>query len=147
MRLQILERLKTKQVKKVQKCWICNKNVANSGEHKIKAAEIRKLMGNKRFDGFYKGEENKLITIENSKDKNLKFPKVICDECNNNKTAQSDKAYTDFVSFITDNYDSLHAQRKIDFKEIYGENWSKRKIELYRYFAKHFLMKEFPILI
>jgi hypothetical protein len=121
----------------MQKCWICNLNEANSGEHKIKASDIRKLMGDKKFDGFFKIEGEDFITINNSKHKSLKFPKIICDDCNNRLTGQPDASYDDFVSYIMNNYDGLISEMKIDFKEIYGENWRMRKIDLYRYFVKH----------
>lgn len=127
----------------MQKCWICNINDANSGEHKIKASEIRKLMRSNKFDGFYKSGDNEPVTINTSKHKTLKFPKIICDDCNNYKTAQADNSYNDFVSYIGDNYESLVSTRKIDFKEIYGNNWRKRKIDLYRYLAKHAGCKTF----
>jgi hypothetical protein len=127
----------------MQKCWICNLNEANSGEHKIKASDIRKLMGDKKFDGFFKIEGEDFITINNSKHKSLKFPKVICDDCNNRITGQSDNSYDDFISYVTNNYDDLVADMKIDFKKIYGENWQKRKADLYRYLAKHAGCKTF----
>lgn len=127
----------------MQKCWICNHNNANSEEHKIKASEIRRLMGNKNFDGFYKTNDNEPITINNSKHKSLKFPKIICDDCNNRKTAQADSSYKDFVVYIENHYDDLLSKKNIDFKEIYGKEWHTQKINIYRYFAKHAGCKTF----
>jgi len=127
----------------MQKCWICNLNEANSGEHKIKASDIRKRMGDKRFDGFFKIVGEDFITINNSKHKSLKFPKIICKDCNNRITGQADDSYDDFVSYIINNSDEVISEMRIDFNEIYGEDWRKGKTDLYRYLVKHAGCKTF----
>lgn len=76
------------------KCWICQNNDANSEEHKFKASDIRRQFG-KSFDAIYYDGEN-LHSFNSPKDKLIKFPKVICIDCNNNQTRNADIAYTEF---------------------------------------------------
>ncbi|MDR2948830.1 MAG: hypothetical protein LBV71_06440 [Prevotella sp.] len=120
----------------MQKCWICNENQANSGEHKIKASEIRKLMKGKKFNGFYINESG-LTSINTSKDRVLKFPQIICDFCNNELTKPADDAYNEFLSYVLNSYDEIAASSKIDFMNIYGTKWKQKKIDFYKYIAKH----------
>lgn len=114
-------------------CWICG-NIADSEEHKFKASDLKRAMG-KKFDGYYiRGE---IIKISSYKDKRLKFPKVICTECNNNLTRPHDNAYDKFVKFCFLNHEKLLEIPVIDYQEIYGVNWMEEKANLYRYYVKH----------
>ena len=117
----------------MKKCWICG-NIANSGEHKFKASDLKRTYG-KKFDGYYIGEEE--IEINSYKEKVLKFPKIICQNCNENRTRPHDDAYDIFIKYTQNNYDKLLNFKVLDFNDIYGNNWREMKIHLYRYFAKH----------
>lgn len=114
-------------------CWICG-NFADSEEHKFKASDIKKAMGKKIEAHYICGN---VIPISSYKDKNLKFPKVICTNCNNNLTRPHDDAYDKFVSFCFDNHEKVLKNQVINFEEIYGINWEEEKTNLYRYYAKH----------
>ncbi|WP_407484622.1 hypothetical protein [Elizabethkingia miricola] len=116
------------------KCWICNINEANSEEHKFKASDIKRNFG-KKFEGIY--YNGGVHSFTSDKDKNIKFPKIICIDCNNNKTRRADDAYTEF----TENYEAINSEieckGRINFEKIYGDCWNIKKLDLYRYFAKH----------
>ncbi len=114
------------------KCWICGEK-ANSEEHKFKASDIKRNYG-KKFEAYYISETPK--SIKSYKDKNLKFTKVICQNCNNNLTRPHDDAYDNFVKYCETNFNKLNDLKLIDFKEIYGDDWKDQKINLFRYFAK-----------
>lgn len=114
-------------------CWICG-NTADSEEHKFKASDLKKSLG-KKINGFYINGD--VIEINSYKDKVLKFPKVICINCNNNLTRPHDDAYDKFVKFCFENHDEILKTRNINFEDIYGENWELEKVNLYRYYAKH----------
>ncbi len=114
-------------------CWICG-NIADSAEHKFKTSDLKKSLG-KKINGFYISRN--IIEINSYKDKVLKFPKVICINCNNNLTRSHDDAYDKFVEFCLENHEEILISRNINFEKIYGENWELEKLNLYRYYAKH----------
>lgn len=115
-------------------CWICG-DIADSEEHKFKASDLKRYHG-KKMNAFYiKG--NEAIKLDSFKDKNLKFDKVICTNCNNNLTRPHDDAYDKFVKYCTENKEQILKNRIINFEEIYKNNWKLEKIDLYRYYAKH----------
>lgn len=114
-------------------CWICGKT-ADSEEHKFKASDLKKSHG-KKMNAFYINGD--VIQINSYKDKILKFPKVICINCNNNLTRPHDDAYDKFVNFCFENHEEILKTRNINFEDIYGKNWELEKENLYRYYAKH----------
>jgi len=114
-------------------CWICSK-IADSEEHKFKASDLKRYHG-KKMDAYYISGD--AVKIDSYKDKILKFPKVICINCNNNLTRPHDNAYDKFVDYCFKNNRYILATRALDFEEIYGENWKQEKSNLYRYYAKH----------
>ena len=119
----------------MEKCWICG-GIANSKEHKFKASDIKRAFG-KKFDAFlFNGDE--VQEFNSYKDDIIQFPKVICVDCNNNKTRKHDNAYDEFVIYAYKNQKKILRERKIDFQDVYGEElWLEKKIDLYRYYAKH----------
>lgn len=114
-------------------CWICG-DIADSEEHKFKASDLKKFHG-KKMEAFYVSGE--AIKLESYKDKILKFPKVICINCNNNLTRPHDDAYDKFTDFCFKNNRQILEIPIINFEDIYGINWQEEKANLYRYYAKH----------
>ncbi|AZA92969.1 Uncharacterised protein [Chryseobacterium nakagawai] len=117
------------------KCWICQNNEANSEEHKFKASDIRRQFG-KSFDAIYYDGENS-HPFNSPKDKLIKFPKVICIDCNNNQTRNADIAYTKFFESTDLINNMIETTNQINYQEIFGNDWKMSKMNLYRYFAKH----------
>lgn len=114
-------------------CWICG-NIADSEEHKFKASDIKRYHG-KKIDAYYiSGGVTKLNSY---KDKSLKFPKVICINCNNILTRPHDDAYDQFIDFCYKSYSKILELPILNFEMIYGESWQTKKADLYRYYAKH----------
>ncbi|MEQ8574866.1 MAG: hypothetical protein RIB63_12430, partial [Fulvivirga sp.] len=118
------------------KCWICNKNEANSREHKFKASILKKTYGKKYDkDEMLYGNTDSIYEIESFKSDFLKFPKVICSECNNELTKSHDDSFDIFINYIDTSGVDL-SKGNIDFEKVYGTNWIQEKRNLYRYFAK-----------
>lgn len=116
------------------KCWICNLNEANSEEHKFKASDIKKNFG-KTFEASY--FNGVLQDFTSYKDKIIKFPKVICIDCNNNKTRDADDAYNMFFESLDIINRDIESGQGINYPNVFGDQWKNKKIDLYRYFAKH----------
>ena len=118
-------------------CWICNKNKADSREHKFKKADLKKAY-NKNNDLVYgQGIDSKHQYLQSVDSRFVKFDKVICHTCNTNITKKSDEAYDIFSNYIDLNYDYLLSNKHLDFNEIYPNHALEKKLSLYRYFAKH----------
>lgn len=122
-----------------QKCWICG-GEANSEEHKIKSSDLRRHFGKRYSDEnplLYIKKDEPFVPLKNYKAKEVKFPKVICVECNNNRTKPHDNAYDEFVKYISENFEEMYSQSYINYFDVYGDDWKEKKKHLYRYYAKH----------
>ena len=117
------------------KCWICQINEANSGEHKFKATDIKRNFGKKNINALYISQD--IFEINKYKDDKLKFEKLICIPCNEKNTRPHDNAYDIFIEYCNSNHNQLLKSANINFENIYGENWRTEKSNLYKYFAKH----------
>lgn len=124
-------------------CWICGTRPADSAEHKFKASDLRRIMGE---DGelIHFDQDGSQTTIRGKsgikRDRfgKLKFPPVICKHCNNSATYEHDRAYDKFVEYLADNHNKLQNSRAIDFFLVYGDKWIEEARNLARYSVKHF---------
>jgi hypothetical protein len=76
-------------------CWICRKNSADTGEHKIKRSDLRAILGKHPQGGpFYYHDPHRANCIVQSIDaKIMKSPVPICADCNNARTQPHDLAW------------------------------------------------------
>jgi len=118
-------------------CWICKEHKANSGEHKFKSSQLKQMHGKKFSEEIIYGNDNKELKLEGPNNKKVKFPKVICEHCNNNITSSHDKAFDKLIDWSYSNFQSLKANRFIDFGQVYGNDWVEQKRNLFKYMAKH----------
>src|SRR5260370_22158967 len=76
-------------------CWICNRNEANSGEHKTKRSDLLAVLGKptqaKPF--YYHDLEQKNRPVKSLDAQILKSPVRICAECNTTRTQPHDRAW------------------------------------------------------
>ena len=119
------------------KCWICENNEADSGEHLILHSVLRsgfKGVSQKSPVYFHnkKGPNKKVGSF--TKDR-FKFPKVICTDCNNSKTQNHDKAFLKFYNYMQDNKLRILRNRRVDISKIYKDS-SLSENDLYLYFLK-----------
>ena len=122
------------------KCWWCNQE-GNSGEHKFKRTDLVAEFGETFKDSedypvLMKNE--KQIKLQSSKSKYVKFPKILCDNCNNNRSQDFDLSYSLIINSLIKDHLFYEKQEHIDFKTIFGEKWKKGKLDFYSYFVKHF---------
>lgn len=68
-------------------CWICGKHLANSGEHKFKSSLLKKMHGKQFMSQIIYSNDKKELKLEGPNSKKVKFPKVICETCNNSVTS------------------------------------------------------------
>jgi hypothetical protein len=82
---------------KVALCWICNRNQANSGEHKTKRSDLLDVLGQPTQQApFYFHQQAKQNRPIGSLDaKILKSSARICTNCNSARTQPHDRAWED----------------------------------------------------
>ena len=76
-------------------CWICNKNTANSGEHKTKRSDLLAVLGKPtQAEPFYYHDLEKRNRLLKGLDARiLKSPARICADCNSARTQPHDRAW------------------------------------------------------
>ena len=76
-------------------CWICNRNEANSGEHKTKRSDLLAVLGEPtQEEPFYFHDlERRNRPVKSLDAKILKAPTRICTECNTTRTQPHDRAW------------------------------------------------------
>ena len=76
-------------------CWICNRNEANSGEHKTKRTDLLAVLGKPTQEApfYYHDMERPNRLVKSLDAKILKAPIHICSECNTTRTQPHDRAW------------------------------------------------------
>lgn len=117
------------------RCWICG-SVANSGEHKAKASDVRSLIGtptNKIPFHLRMGDQKfKLQGVDVDL---LKWGQKICSNCNNSVSAPYDKAWEKLSSFLQKHPNGLPS---VNIKTVYGLDYVEQCLNTYLYFVKQF---------
>jgi hypothetical protein len=105
-------------------CWICG-GPADSGEHIFKARDLKRLFDSAGYAPddlpfYFHGEGHN--RIPGPKSKRMKYPRLICADCNNDKTSGFDRAYdrlSDWFMAQQGNYAITH----MDFREVYDADY------------------------
>jgi hypothetical protein len=76
-------------------CWICNRNEANSGEHKTKRSDLLAVLGKPTQETpfYFHDLEKPNRPVKSLDAKILKSPVRICADCNNARTQPHDRAW------------------------------------------------------
>jgi hypothetical protein len=118
-------------------CWICGV-AADSAEHVFKARDLKRLFDADGYDSeklpFHFSHDG-YSRIQGPKSKKMKYLKVICQKCNNDRTSDFDKAYDQFSDWCETNQ-SAYGMNQMNLREIFGENYSEGIDKLRRYCAK-----------
>lgn len=120
-------------------CWWCG-NAADSDEHKYKKADLVKEFGKGPYNGkdeLARGIEGKLRKIQGPNSKEVKFEKVLCQSCNNERSQPFDNTYDVFTEYLRSNEKDIIAAKHFKFSEMFDVDWKNQKLNLYRYYVKH----------
>jgi hypothetical protein len=126
-----------------QKCWICEINEADSGEHVLKKSVLDFILGkpsptNKRFISHYHGRRN--TPVSSFKNKRFKFNKNICQRCNDTLTQPYDDAFDIFIRKLFNQKSLIINRGIINIQSLCGNPQQKDNLAL-------FFMKAFGCLI
>jgi hypothetical protein len=122
-------------------CWWCQTEPATTGEHKFKRSDLVRLMADD--DSLLWGDGSELREIRGksgiTRDRYrvVKFPKSLCESCNNKRSKPFDRAYEVYSDYIGDGME-LRTAQSIDFREVFGDGWGEQALALARYYGKHF---------
>ena len=120
-------------------CWWCRERPATTGEHKYKQTDLAQLMGEDSLIWF--GDEGireirGKSGIKRDRYGVVKFPKSMCDTCNNARSQPFDRSYAIFSRYLAST--QVRILPGVSFKEIYGDTWQEDTLNLARYYGKHF---------
>ncbi len=119
-------------------CWICNQNVANSGEHKTKRSDLLAVLGKPTQDQpFYYHdleERNRAVTGLNAQI--LKSPVRICAHCNTTRTQPHDRAWEHMSDQLRAR--QLKIARWVRANGIFRHNTRRDMINVHLFFLKLF---------
>lgn len=122
-------------------CWWCRSRPATTGEHKFKASDLVRLMGDDTLIwGDREGNTREIrgkSGIRRDRYGVVKFPKSMCDICNNSRSQPFDLAYEQFSNYLIE-HRNLRFLPGIALVDIFGEQWRSLGLDLARYYAKHF---------
>lgn len=122
------------------RCWWCGDR-ATTEEHRIKASTLRRV--GRAEDGttepgsvFKKSSdyEGALRTIR--KGAQVRWRRNLCADCNNSKSQPFDNAYDDFEAFLVEHFNEIAEWERLDWRNVYGNEWRTGAADLARYFAK-----------
>ena len=123
-------------------CWWCEQRPATTGEHKFKRTDLSRLMT--PGDSLIYGSDE-MTALREIRGKSgitrdrygvIKFPKSMCDLCNNNRSKPFDQAYEAFSDHVASNW--LRIMPGVSFVEIFGPLWETEALNVARYYGKHF---------
>jgi hypothetical protein len=120
-------------------CWICNKNVANSGEHKTKRSDLLAVLGNptQKEPFYYHGLESTNRPVKSLDAKILKSPVRICADCNNAHTQPHDRAW-EHMSDVLRARRPLRVGALVRGNRIFGYNTRNKMKDVHLFFVKLF---------
>lgn len=122
-------------------CWWCQERPATTGEHKFKRADLTRLMADGR-PLLWGDRAGNLREIRGSsgvtRDRYgvVKFPKSLCEPCNNKRSKPFDNSYDVYSGYASRTW--LRILPGVDFRQIFSDEWEEPTLNLARYYGKHF---------
>jgi len=119
-------------------CWICNRNEANSGEHKTKRSDLAAVLGSPTQDQpfYFHDLERRNKPVKSLDAKILKAPVRICAECNTTRTQPHDRAWEQMSDQLRSR--RLVVGRWVRANRIFLHDTRRHMINVHLFFLKLF---------
>jgi len=122
-------------------CWWCQERPATTGEHKFKRTDMTRLMadGGRLLWGNDVGDTREIrgrSGVTRDRYGVVKFPKSLCEVCNNQRSKPFDNAYDVFARYV--DRTRLWISPGVNFQQVFGTGWEPVTLNLARYYGKHF---------
>jgi hypothetical protein len=120
-------------------CWICG-NKATSGEHIIKASDLRLHFKrpSQKAPIYYHSSKQRNIPVGSFKSDRFKSKALLCSNCNNSTTQAYDLAWQTFHEFADKNWDQLFPIQIINLGKVFVSEHRKKMLDVHLYFVKLF---------
>ena len=114
-------------------CWWCGSRGPLTHEHKFKKSDLNRMQNPSGL--VWGGNEVRPVkSVRKSAD--VRFTASLCAKCNNEVSQPFDCAYQIFSDFVWGRSE-LWDSARIDWFEVYGQDWEYRTLDLARYIVKH----------
>jgi hypothetical protein len=130
-------------------CWICG-NTAGTGEHKLKASDMRSEFGSvsQKKPLYYNSKLHKNVRINSiRKSPIIKSNALICENCNTSRTSQDDRAWEAMSEYLRSGRVCLKGGSTINLQKVFPGKTKSGMLNVHLYFVKQFgcAIKEFGI--
>ena len=119
-------------------CWICNRDEANSGEHKTKRSDLAAVLGSPTQDRpfYFHDLERQNKPVKSLDAKILKAPIRICDKCNTTRTQPHDRAWEHMSDQLRSR--RLVIGRWVRANRVFRHDTRRQMINVHLFFLKLF---------
>ncbi len=120
-------------------CWICGRD-ADSGEHLIKASDLKLIFGKVRQDKllYMHTDAQRNIRVAGLQSDKLKYERVICRDCNSNRTQRSDKAWELLSRLLQNRTPVIKAGSCVRLAKVFPGTINKSMTLVQLFFVKQF---------
>ncbi|MBI5784829.1 MAG: hypothetical protein HZA64_05155 [Rhodocyclales bacterium] len=121
------------------KCWICG-NEADSGEHLIKASDLKSLFGHVTQNSplFFHTDLKRNQPIAGIKSDKFKYQALLCARCNNERTQPHDRAWERLSAYLRERQPPIRPGMLVRLDRAFPGGVSKRMLEVHLFFLKLF---------
>lgn len=121
------------------KCWICG-DEADSGEHLIKASDIKSRFGPISPDKpiYIHSKEHRNRQVRGLKSRKLKSDAPMCRRCNNERTQPYDLAWQKLSEFVSSRQPRIKIGDRLRLKRIFPGSVKSSMLNVHLYFVKAF---------
>ena len=117
-------------------CWICGQK-SDSGEHIVKSADIKRILGESRNRIFLNNDLYRNKIIQSRKSDHLKYKNSICHDCNTNKTASHDDSWDTLSSNIIQR-GGVKPGNRVKLNKVFRGSHRDQSLKAHLYFVKLF---------
>jgi hypothetical protein len=122
-------------------CWICRTGPADSGEHRVKASDVRAtapMLSQQNPIYLQRNFEPTNIRIGGAKSKTLTFDYSICRYCNNTRTQPYDNAWSMLSQYLRTHWDDIRRRGRFDLSKAFPGGTRAAALNVHLYFVKVF---------
>lgn len=122
----------------VDECWICRQRGPLTGEHKMKASDLKASFGNEKMAKFVWGDDSgrRPTHLNSPNSKNAKFKKSICNSCNSSLTKPYDEAYSTFSDDLRDLISQSREPNVVCDMWPWNDGTASENVDCRKYFEK-----------
>ncbi len=120
------------------KCWICGNN-ARTGEHLIKASDLRAIFGHVRQNQpvYHHSSSQQNVPIKGINTNILKSRALLCDRCNNVRTQPYDRAWETLSTYLRSR-PQIRSGDRINLGKVFPGAVHRSMLHVHLFFVKLF---------